>query len=492
MTSFFKPVLWRLSELADVLGVDRPALDDNREVLITSVDVDPGRCEPGSLFVPARGISDGTQQKLIRSALTYGAVAALASQDTPRLSNGVPVLRVPELMPALRRLGDLSRKKSQACVIAVTGSVGKSTTKDMIRHALSHVGFTYATKGNYNGNVGFPAALASLPEEARFAILEMSAARKGAIAKRAKAASPAIGIVTNVGDSHGQFLKDKNAILEEKLSLLDHLDPAGTAILGRSVLEQDRDGPQILGKKRKFNIVTVGYSEDDDVYIKYVRQGVGSTVATLRVAGLDYSFLLPMPGAQFVQNAAFCVAAAHASGVDPSLALSSLASFESARGRAVRWRVAFQEPRRILEVIEDCQNSSPASVSALLGYLGGRKPKRKVLVFGDMLELGEREEQLHIDMAKHILKSEVDLLLTVGPRSKKVAMHLGSRVASRSYADVDGLVSDAGSLFEHGDLVALKGSAGVRLVQVLNYFLSPSSGASGKRASIYWSIEQAK
>lgn len=484
VAELFRPVLWRVGELTDLIGAE--PVGPCTDAIITHVDVDPERCGPGSLFVAARYPErPEVQAAAVKRATDNGAVAAIVGRETEE-SKRVPTFRVESMRQALRKLARTARARSSAQVVSITGSVGKTTTKDMIAHALSFQGVCYATKGNYNGNVGFPAALASLPGRADFAILEMSAARKGAIQKRARDAGASIGIVTNIGPSHLGFFSDEQDILREKLSSLDFLRGGRVAILGRGVIEKDRAGENLIPKKKFGRIISVGTEDDDDVRIVSVKSGPASLVAEVRVEGHLYKCRLPMAGKHFADSVAFCAATALALGADVELALSALATFTSYSGRSSRWRVNLFGEGGEVEVIDDSQNSSPASVRALLSYLRERDGARKVLLLGDILELGEDGVEVHESLEKDLLDSGMDVIVTVGPLTRSLVKNISGNVAVHSYDDVRALVPDLRELIKPGDLVALKASGGMRLSRALAQI--SGDGRFSSRASQYWVI----
>lgn len=487
MSITHRPVVWREKSLSETLGID---FSVPRGLAVTSVEVGATACEPGSLYVPSLNKETIENQRvMIDRAFAHGAVAALTTEKELVGTYGAPIFQVPNLTKALRSLAEVARSRFSGDYIAVTGSVGKTTTKEMMGAVFSVVGPSYINKGNFNGVDSVLAATASLPAEAKFAVVEMSTRRPGVIRSKAGVSKPTVGVVTNVGVSHAEGFSCPGDLMTEKLSLLDTVVDGGVAIVGERVYRADRAGDGLIESKSNIaRVVRVGRDDSCDVRLLEERITPTSSVGVVSFFGREVEFMVPASGSHFIENAAYSLAAAAVLGEDLDRLVPVLRGYQPFSRRGVRWSIKTRDGVG-LELIEDNYNSAPQSVRALLDTVSMRpKARRRVLVFGDMLELGESSKDLHIGLVADVARAGVDLFVSVGERSFSMAEELKGTMETVSFENSRQAALSIRDLLLDGDLVAVKGSNGMNLGLVVDAI---SRGGSKVRVNPFWTIEEA-
>jgi len=474
---------WTTETIFQALGATVPA--GYPRFAINAVQLDPDECSPGSLFVPcsyqlSRLKRWHSEEAAIESAFNRGASAALTNLARVDFSGSVPVIRVASATgsaaePTVGALVAMARfARSAFCgkVIAVTGSVGKTTTKDMIHHAIAPHRRSFKTAGNRNSIAGICQTIVNLPADSQFCVVEVGATQSGHL-RHAAIARPNIGIVTNVGLSHLENYGSGEDILREKISLFDHLEGERIGFLHSSVVEADNARESLISRKNLSRVITVGSRPGNDIHVTDLNFDGISTEGTMSIFGRLHRFRLPLPGRHFVDSAMFAAGVGSVSGVDVESVLAALATATPASRRCERFKVVL--PAGAIELIDDSFNASPASVAALLDTLGQRTARRKVFVFGDMLELGAHAESLHREMSPLIDRAGIDLLITVGRYSEFAD---GSMPDSSTWHFPDATAASRAvpGLLEPLDLVAVKGSNAVGLDKVVAAIFEAGDG----------------
>jgi len=442
-------------------------------VTVTGVCTDSRSVRPGSLFVPIVGPRfDG--HRFVEESIAGGAAAALWQADRGRPPAGLPIIVVDDTLRALQRLAAAYRSSLGAKIIGVTGSNGKTTTKDMVHAVLSMTMRAEKTQGNLNNHIGLPLTLLSVTENADAAVLEMGMSARGEISELSRIAAPDIVIVTNVGEAHLETLGSRLEIARAKLEILDGVKEG-------AVLVYNGDEPlldQVLEEKRqadklppRLSIIRFGEGErnaagrPNDVYPVSVRMDGLATRFVLNASGREY--VLPLPGRHHALNAAAAVAAARALGVKEEAVSAGLASLKPSGMRV--------EPVHIPGVglvLNDAYNASPTSVKAALRLLEDMPGRgRKIAVLGDMLELGAEEARLHGEIGKMLTPRTADYVLTYGPLAKHIAEAAApnyERGCVRWYADKAELARDLSRMAGPDDVILVKASRGMSMEDVVN------------------------
>lgn len=448
-------MLLRLPEITGLL--EGQFTGPNAEVTATGVSTDSRELAPGDLFFALSGERhDG--HDFVAAALSAGAAAAVVARRPADLPADAPLIIVPDTLRAYGRLARWWRDKSSARVLAVTGSAGKTTTKNLVGNILARHGPTVVATGTENNEVGVPRTLLRLGPEHGYCVLEFGMRGRGEIAYLAEVARPEIGVITNIGASHLGRLGGREAIAQAKAELLTALPPEG-----RAVLNADDFFFPLLSEMAPCPVVSFGLGPRAEVRAEdLVSWGLEGSEFALCVGGQRLPVRLPLPGKHHVLNALAAAAAAWAAtgsleGIREGLAQAEV---EPMRGEILR----LPGP---LTVINDAYNASPTSVVAALDLLGSLSG-RKVLVLGDMLELGEFAEAEHRAVGALAAQRGVSWLITVGPAAAfagEAAREAGvTTVAAETPAEAVEILQRG---VQPGDIVLVKASRRMALEQVV-------------------------
>ena len=450
--------LWTVSEVVAATGGRPENIDDGP---IQSVSIDSREIVPEALFIAIKGDSrDG--HDFVVNALSTGASAAIVSEEYFAARGGDNLIVVPDTLKALEALGVAARARSRAEIVAVTGSAGKTTTKEAIRTVLSSVGETHASVKSFNNHWGVPLTLARLPREARFGVFEIGMNHAGEIAALVKLVRPHTAVITTVAAAHLEFFDSIAAIAAAKAEIFLGLEPGGTA-----VLNADHDYLHVLFNKARHadvgRVVTYGFDESADWRITDLEVLPTRTIAQLHHEGEVFGLSLPVPGRHMVANAVAAVVVAHLAGEGTAAPLRALAGFSAAEGRGETSRLGPADKPLLL--VDESYNANLASMAAALEVYGGIRPPAgaKLLVLGDMLELGEQSDALHATLKEHVLKCGAKKVFLVGASMASLAKSLGHEVDVVHAPTVEELTETILAGLAHGDSVMVKGSKGVRL-----------------------------
>jgi UDP-N-acetylmuramoyl-tripeptide--D-alanyl-D-alanine ligase len=456
--------LWTIEAMASAMGAHRHGVLPQS---ISGISIDTRTVGRGEAFFAIAGDNrDGHQ--FVSAALGAGAgVAVIAADRRNDFPGDAPLLVVPDVLAGLRDLAAAARLRSEAKVIAVTGSVGKTGTKEMLRLALSKDGETHASVASYNNHWGVPLSLARCPVSARYAVLEMGMNHAGEIAPLSRLARPHIAVITTIAPVHLEFFGSLNKIADAKAEIFLGVQPGGAAVISRDI-------PQFVQLKRAANaagverVVSFGFHAQADAgLIKCSLHPRCSTVQA-SILGTELAYKIGAPGRHLVHNSLAVLAAAEFAGADIALAALALAEFTVPSGRGAP--VEIDPPGGTALLIDESYNANPVSVDAALALLGQTPigPQgRRIAVLGDMLELGSKGKTLHRGLTAPIAANAVDLVFCCGPlmRSLWQALPAGQR---GGYAeDSTGLEPQVVSAIRAGDVVMVKGSNGSRMAPIV-------------------------
>jgi len=428
---------------------------------ISGVSIDTRTIAPGDAYVAIRGEHhDG--HAFVGDALRKGATLALVQDGSVASAQG-PLLVVPDdPLVALERVGAAARARMTGEVLAVTGSVGKTGTKEMLRLALSAVGPVHAPVGSFNNHWGVPLTLARMPADAAFGIFEIGMNHAGEIRPLTGLVRPHVAVVTTVEPVHLAFFSDEAAIAEAKAEVFEGLEPGGTAVLNRD----NRWFDLLAARAAENGARIVSFGEHSAADIRLVGVSLGATSSDVEAASGDrrFAYRLGAPGRHIVQNSLAVLAALLAVGADSGKALPALAAFRAPKGRGER--IALRHPSGPFTLIDESYNANPASMRAALRLLGQAAPGargRRIAVLGDMLELGERAADAHRGLAPAVEEAGADLVFLAGPLMQGLWRDLPE---SRRGAYAESAAELESPLLEAvgpGDVVMMKASLGTRL-----------------------------
>lgn len=441
----------------------------------TGVSIDTRSLMAGDLFVALKDTRDG--HDFVADALAKGAAAALVSRRPEGVPEGAPLLVVPDVLRALEALGEAGRARSTARVVAITGSVGKTSTKDMLRYVLTGQGKVHAAEKSFNNHWGVPLTLARLPADADFAVVEIGMNHPGEIAPLSRMARPHVAIVTTVGAAHLEAFGSLEGIAWEKASIFEGLEPGGTAIYHGDI-------PQTpilaeVARRHATRLVTFGTGVGNHHRALDLRVQDEATVATARLWRTPVAYCIRCAGRHFAVNALAVLAAVGEVGADRARAIIAMSSWEPSNGRGKRERIGLDLANEHLtfDVIDDAFNANPASMTAALDVLGtavpmdglGRVSKgRRIAILGDMLELGRDEARLHAEIADHPVMAHVAVVHCVGPRMRHLWEALPERHSGLWTETADKLAARVHTLVDAGDVVLVKGSKGSKVARVVD------------------------
>jgi UDP-N-acetylmuramoyl-tripeptide--D-alanyl-D-alanine ligase len=433
------------------------ALPDHARGTVSGVSTDSRTLLPGDLFVPLRGDNyDG--HAFLLQAVRRGAAACLSEEVIAGLA--VPVIQVENTLQALGDLAGAARGRMKGPVVAVTGSSGKTTTKEMLAAILSLTGPGLKTEGNFNNLIGLPHTLFRLKPEHRWAVLEMGMSARGEIARLAEIAAPDIGIITNVGPAHLETLHGIDGVARAKGELFVALPAGGTAIINA-----DDDKVTQLPVANGVRRLLFGMEPSADIRAEEVVVSTETVAFRLILPQGPRQVSLHVVGRHNIQNALAAAAAAVVIGVDPDHIVRGLESFRACRGRMEMIPLA-----QGVTLLEDTYNANPLSVRAALTALdeaGG--PGRRFAVLGDMLELGEASAALHCEIG-FAAATRADFLLVLGEKAGVTAAGAmrGGMAAERVriVASHEEAATCLRALLRPGDRVLVKGSRGMRMEKI--------------------------
>ena len=469
--------LWTVKAMAEAMGALRQgALPEN----VPGLSIDTRTIEPGEAFFALKDQRDG--HDFVEAALKAGAgLAVVAADKRERFAKDAPLLVVPDVLEGLIALGKAARARSKAKFIGVTGSVGKTGTKEALRFALSSSGETHASAKSYNNHWGVPLSLALCPQSAQFAVLEMGMNHAGEIAPLTRLVRPHVAIITTVEPVHLEFFPSVEAIADAKAEIFEGIEPGGAAVI-------NRDNPHFarLDKRAKAlgvgRVVSFGENAKADARVlKFALQSDSSTVQA-RILGQDITYKLGAPGRHVVWNSLAVLAAAMLAGADLALAALALAHLQPPSGGRGE-RIVLEMPEGEALLIDESYNANPASMRAALALLGQASvgPRgRRMAVLGEMLELGEQSAVLHRGLIEPIVENSVDLVFCAGPLYRDLWEALPSERRG-GYAVTSAALELAVLRAVHaGDAVMIKGSLGSKMgpiVQALRRQFSQAAGA---------------
>jgi UDP-N-acetylmuramoyl-tripeptide--D-alanyl-D-alanine ligase len=419
----------------------------------------------GEMFVALTAARDG--HDFVADALKKGAAAALVSRIPEGLTEAAPLLIVPDVFKALQDLGRAGRARTRAKVVGVTGSVGKTSTKEMLRAVLGGQGKVHAAEKSFNNQWGVPLTLARMPRDSDFAVIEIGMNASGEIAPLARMARLDVAVVTTVAPAHLEAFESLEAIAREKAAILDGLKPGGIAILNRDI----ESWPILKTRAEALGVpvVSFGTSEAADYCLTSARLAGEMTVAKALARGQEVLFKVMSPGQHFALNALAVLAVADALGLDPAIAAGDIGLWRAVEGRGLREHLILDivEDHLAIDLIDDAYNANPASMAAALAVLaaadpvdnvGRISPGRRIAILGDMLELGSSELKLHADLARHPAMAKVTLVHCVGPRMRALYEALPAAKRGEWHETADALAARAHQLVDAGDVVLVKGS----------------------------------
>jgi UDP-N-acetylmuramoyl-tripeptide--D-alanyl-D-alanine ligase len=472
------PILWGAEEAAAATGGQTQGT-----WVATGVSIDSRTVQPGDLFVAIEGPNfDGHQ--FVDDALGKGAAAAIVASRQMGDRSDNRLLVVDDCLKALESLGGAARGRTRARIIAVTGSVGKTGTKEALKMVLGRRFSVHATVGSLNNHWGLPLTLARLPEDIDFAVLELGMNHPGEISVLTKMARPHVAVITTVGLAHKEFFKTVEEIADAKAEIFEGVEPGGAAVL-------DHDHPlynrlaaaaERAGVER---IITFGSAKDTAVRLVAAMPGPEASDVTALVNGRTHVFRVGAAGKHWISNSLAVLAAVSAAGADVASAAQALADLRPPVGRGQKHRI--QMAGGTFQLIDESYNANPIAMRAAIEVLGRALPYnggRRIAVLGDMLELGDDSGDLHAELAGPLIEQGIDKVFSAGTDMSRLWEVLPRAMRGGHAADANSLTPMVVSAVGPGDVVMVKGSAGSKtglIVEALKS-LGSNGGDAPKQA----------
>lgn len=441
--------------------------------MANGVSIDTRTIAQGDLFVALKDQRDG--HDFVAQALAKGAVAALVDHRPEGVGENAPLLIVPDVLAALQALGAAARARTSARVVAVTGSVGKTSTKEMLRVMLSAQGKCHAAEKSYNNHWGVPLTLARMPMDADFAVIEVGMNHPGEIAPLAALTKPDVALITTVAAVHLAAFDDIQGIAAEKAALFGGLADNGVAIVNGDLETSDI----LLAAAKGKTTLRFGSDAAFEFTLQNVTVTEDQTLCQVKTRDGGFLFKIASPGRHFALNALGALASVAALGADIGLAAVELAHWAPFTGRGQKKSIALDRgnTRLTLTLIDDAYNANPTSVAAAIEVLSvttpiddiGRIRKgRRIAILGDMLELGGAEHRLHAAVADLVQIAEVDQIHCVGPLMKSLWRALPNDKRGQWVETSIELAPQMKTLLDAGDVVLVKGSLGAKMAVIVD------------------------
>ncbi len=448
--------LWTSEEIAAATGGTA-----SQPFEVTGVTFDSREVEPGFLFIAMPGTAhDG--HKFVDGAFERGSAAAIVSEPV-----GHPHILVDNTFEALQALGRASRERSKATIFGVTGSVGKTSTKEALYAAIERIapGRAHRSVKSYNNHTGVPLSLARMPRETEYAVFEMGMNNKGEIAALTRQVRPHAAIVTAIAPAHIENLGSEEAIADAKAEIFEGLEPNGIAIVPNDTPHRDR--LVRAARRHADRIITFGSGDADVHAIHAVGSDGGGSLISAALLERELTFTISQPGDHWVSNALAVLASVEAIGADVAVAALALADMGGLKGRGARHVVELADGEAVL--IDESYNANPASMAATLKSLGAeRDAARRIAVLGPMRELGAHSKELHAALAPAVLDARVDELILIGEEMRPLAELVVGKVSLDLVGSVDEAIAGLLAKLRPGDAVLVKASNSVGLAKLVD------------------------
>ena len=414
----------------------------------------------------------------VGEAMKRGAAAAVVSRDVEAV--GGTLIRVPDTLKALASLGRAGRRRSTARIASVTGSVGKTSTKDALRAMLAAQAPTSASAASFNNHVGVPISLARMPREARYGVFEIGMNHPGEIEPLARQVEAHVGVITNVGPVHIGHMGSEEAIADEKGCLFAGMAEGAVAVLNRDSHHYDR----LAGQARRFGVSRlVGFGRSEAAEARLLScslQDTGSDVAAL-IHGRRIEYRLGAAGEHWVLNSIAALAVVEALGANVVEAAATLRGIGASPGRGARRMLKFGSGT--VELLDESYNANPVSMRAMLALLARTEPARsgrRLLAMGDMRELGEGADAYHAGLADAVAASGAAQVFLCGPHMQALWPLLAPAQRGVHRPDSAALAGDVAAALRAGDVIAVKGSLGSKMKNVVDAIVAASDGEAGR------------
>lgn len=463
-------VLWTSQEVSAALGQELPFSWE-----ASGISIDTRTLQPGDLYIAIRGNThDG--HTFVKDAFEKGAVAVIVDHAAADWGKG-PQIVVEDTLKALFLLGTFARNRSKATFIAVTGSVGKTSTKELLRHVLGVFGQTFASPASYNNHWGVPLSLASMPRETIYGVFEIGMNHRGEIAPLAQMVRPHIGVITTIVEAHIGHMGTRQAIVEEKLDVFSSSPVPSLGIIHQDIPEFDL----IYKRATQWGVSKIlGFGKSNEADIQLLSYRLDATGqrgrVTAKVGGRKITYTFPQPGEHLAVNSLVALALGEALGLDQSRLIRQLETVPSVQGRLHCHRISLGAGEILL--IDDAYNANLTSMQAGLSVLATMSPLQsggqRIVVLGEMLELGDQAEPQHHQLMAEVLARPIDRIFAVGGEVVEAAFaqNVPPEKAGGYAVNIEILFPLVMETLRPGDIIFVKGSKGSRVSKIVDALLT--------------------
>jgi UDP-N-acetylmuramoyl-tripeptide--D-alanyl-D-alanine ligase len=449
----------------------------------SGVSIDSRTLQPNDLFVALRGPSfDG--HEFVKAALEKGAACALVNRAMPGLGENASILLVDDTMAALEGLARFARARSRARIVAVTGSVGKTGTKDALRHVLSRQGLVCASAASHNNRWGVALSLSRLAADADYGVVEVGMNHAGEITPLIKLVRPHVAVITTVESVHLENFASQSAIAAAKAEIFDGVEPPGHGLGSCAVLNRDNPYFDFLAERAAARGISriIGFGGNPHAAVRLIHCAVNSSSVgvTAEYEGTVITYRVGAAGRHWAMNSLAVLGAVAALGGNVGEAAMALGDLTPQQGRGRRHQIAIVGGT--IELIDDSYNASPVSMRAAFETLGNALPGgggRRIAVLGDMLELGSSAKQMHADLLPHLVAAGVDLVFTAGTLMAALDEALPPMMRAGHEDQSRALTDQVLAALRPGDVVLIKGSYASRMGAVVDALLQGSAPMGG-------------
>lgn len=463
--------LWTSEEVAQALGVI------SRSWEATGISIDTRTLKPGDLYIALRGdVHDG--HAFVEQAFLKGAVAAIVDCAIEKCAT-YPQIVVKDTLKALNQLASFARQRTKAILIAVTGSVGKTTTKEMLNHTLQKFAPTFASPASYNNHWGVPLSLASMPRETIYGVFEVGMNHRGEIAPLVALIQPHMSVVTTVAEAHIGLMASRMEIAEEKAEIFSSLPSAALGVIHQDIPEFD------IIRKYAFRqgiskIIGFGKSPESDIQLLDYKTDSSASKGqvTILLRGNKISYSLSQPGEHIALNSLIVLSVGEALGLDQKKLIAQLETFSALAGRGKRHMISLKGGEVLL--IDNAYNANLTSMQAGLAVFGNipvQKERHRFVVLGEMLELGDQAQEHHHQLMQEVRKYSIHKVFVAG--SSVISDALQNVIPEENiggYAqDAETLIPQIDKILQPGDVIFVKGSKGSRVSKIVDYFLNKTN-----------------
>ena len=442
--------LWTIADIC--AATNGQTHHDAADTAINGISIDSREIKAGDLFVALPGtVSDG--HKFLAAAQSAGASAALVSKIDRRLD--LPQICVTDCLQSLRQLGMAGRARFGGIQFGITGSVGKTGSKEMLRHALSQFGSCHASQRSFNNHIGVPISLASLPQNAEFAVQEMGMNAAGEIAELTQLTRPQIALITRIADSHSAFFASTADIAAAKAEIFQAIEGLSIAVLNRddAFYEILHAAAIAAGAKQ---VISFGHHPEAAYRLVSITDHDAGMTIKACLAGTDYVFELRMYGRHLAENAMGVLACVAAAGLPADKAAAALVDCQPPSGRGQRHSGIYNNCK--ISIIDDSYNASPASMAAAFTSLAATPPH--IMVLSEMRELGAATNRAHAALAPQINKLAPRIVIAIGTAMHDMLGALDQSIMVVAATDIEGAVKELNHAITNGDRIFIKGSNG--------------------------------